>query len=385
MENQKYYEIDERMAENAKRANSFFSYEKNSATNSYINSVNSFNDNIDELIKKYPENYKKNKERIDYYKTNYAKKLATALNKKNKIDASVPSIMITGPANFPIKRKEKQNNARDSWYRQYGNLLDRENYIYNKIKGILSNNTIYSNESDAVIKLKQKLCKLEKEQQLMKEQNAYYRKNKSMKGYAGVTDARAEALDAAIKKSLSKKPNASYLLTNNLANINQVKTRINDLEKLKNNETSYKKVSGINVVENKELMRIQLLFDGKPDEKTRELLKRNGFKWSPTNSAWQRQLTSNSQRVTKNVLDKLGESQHKSDSIKSFKDLENKKIKTSVKKKTAKTSAVLTPFELEQIENDESSGSVFRPYFKSKSGKIVRAKDYGLKAFKFRD
>ena len=35
------------------------------------------------------------------------------------------------------------------------------------------------------------------------------------------------------------------------------------------------------------------LFEEKPDEKTREALKENGFRWSPKAGAWQRQLNDN--------------------------------------------------------------------------------------------
>jgi len=384
MENKKYYEIDENLAEASKRANSFSDYQINSATNSYKSAVDSFNASIEKLKKTNPENYKSDKDRIDYLQSSYARKLATAINTRNRIDASVPSVMITGAGNFPVKRKEKQNNARDNWYKQYGNLFGDENYMYNKIEGIITNKAIYANENNAVGKLKQKLCRLEEAQQKMKLQNAYYRKNKSMKGYTGLSNAQAEALDTAINKTYYKKPHASFELSNNLASINQVKTRISNLGKAKNSERSYKKVSGINVVENKDLMRIQLFFDSKPDENTRDLLKKNGFKWSPTQSAWQRQITSNGQRATNKILNELGESQHKPESVKSFKDLESKKNKTRAKKKTAKI-AVLTPFELGQIDSIEDLESVYRPYFKTKSGKVIYAKNYGLKAFKFRD
>lgn len=47
------------------------------------------------------------------------------------------------------------------------------------------------------------------------------------------------------------------------------------------------------MVENAELMRLQLVFDGKPSDEVREALKHWGFRWSPKNGAWQRQLTGN--------------------------------------------------------------------------------------------
>ncbi len=46
-------------------------------------------------------------------------------------------------------------------------------------------------------------------------------------------------------------------------------------------------------VQNPEAMRVQFIFDGKPDDATRTALKRAAFKWSPKNGAWQRQLTNN--------------------------------------------------------------------------------------------
>ena len=54
-------------------------------------------------------------------------------------------------------------------------------------------------------------------------------------------------------------------------------------------------------------MRIRLIFDDKPDDKTRELLKSSGFKWSPKNNAWQRQNTTNGIYATERVLKTIKE------------------------------------------------------------------------------
>ena len=50
---------------------------------------------------------------------------------------------------------------------------------------------------------------------------------------------------------------------------------------------------GGKVEANTEANRLQIFFEDKPDEATREALKSNGFRWSPKAGAWQRQLTSN--------------------------------------------------------------------------------------------
>ena len=54
-------------------------------------------------------------------------------------------------------------------------------------------------------------------------------------------------------------------------------------------------------------MRYQIIFDGKPDAEIRTLLKSNGFKWAPSQGAWQRQITSNGKWALKKVVEKLKE------------------------------------------------------------------------------
>lgn len=61
------------------------------------------------------------------------------------------------------------------------------------------------------------------------------------------------------------------------------------------------------VIENKEIMRLQLVFNEKPDADTRLILKRNGFRWSPKNGSWQRQLTQNAKDALKSVIEELEE------------------------------------------------------------------------------
>ncbi len=56
------------------------------------------------------------------------------------------------------------------------------------------------------------------------------------------------------------------------------------------------------VVYNYEENRIQILFNGMPDSNMRTNLKREAFKWSPRNQAWQRQLTFNAVCATERVL-----------------------------------------------------------------------------------
>ena len=47
------------------------------------------------------------------------------------------------------------------------------------------------------------------------------------------------------------------------------------------------------VVGNREENRIQFIFDGKPSEEIRRILKSNGFRWALSQEAWQRKMSGN--------------------------------------------------------------------------------------------
>ena len=80
-------------------------------------------------------------------------------------------------------------------------------------------------------------------------------------------------------------------LSNNNANIRRVQQRIDDL-KNRGDFVGWAFPGGtaeINEGEN----RLQLFFDEKPTDEQRQELKYNGFKWAPSQGAWQRQLNRN--------------------------------------------------------------------------------------------
>ena len=300
------YEINEQLAKEAKNSYSFTDYVSGSQTNEYNIYLKRFETAVEELKQRYPDNYEKYKEDVEYWSNRYSQKLAQAINRHNKITAYCPSIMITGGANFPTRKKEKQNSMEEKFWSECGELFDTKNRYYDKIDTILSNKVIYSNDELAIEKLKEKLEGLKEYQEYMKSANAYFKKNGTMVGYADLTDEEALKFDASILKySYDRKAYETYQLQNNLGAIKQTTERIEQLEKMKSSATEYEKIDGIDIVENKQLMRIQILFDGKPDEQTRQVLKNNGFKWAPNEKAWQRQLTTNGIRATKQVIANL--------------------------------------------------------------------------------
>ena len=118
-------------------------------------------------------------EKIDHLLDTYARKLAENMNQGFAIDARVPSIMIAGPANFPVRQKEKQNRARDGNMEEWRHIQGLLDKIRSTGMGGIS-----ADDPAAVEKLQKKLDSLERSQLIMKEVNAYYRKHGTLDGCA---------------------------------------------------------------------------------------------------------------------------------------------------------------------------------------------------------
>ena len=142
-------------------------------------------------------------------------------------------------------------------------LQDKAEYYKEKAESTLNNNAISSDNPDAIKKLKAKLELLEQQRTKIKEYNKEARKQ-------------------------GKEQEASYILSNLGQNILSIKKRITRLQETAKLNIEDKVINGITIKVNKEENRVQLLFPDIPSQETRTELKQRGFRWSPTNQAWQR-------------------------------------------------------------------------------------------------
>jgi hypothetical protein len=288
----KYYTINEEAAANAKAMYSWFEYKHGTKTAEYKSEV----DEAYSYAEALPEEVR---EKGLYMADKYAQRLADWYNKLFSIEMRCPSVMIAGGSNFPVRKKEKQVSALDKHYALYGELQAYKE----KIKKLANSaNIIKSSDSDAIDKLKAKIEEAQELQATMKAVNAYYRKHGTLTGYGD-----GEYDDFAVD-SMYGVPYPPYCLTNNNAKIRAAKQRIKELEEAKGSaqdEAVETNIEGLKVVENTEAMRIQLIFDDKPSEDVRDVLKSNGFRWSPRFSAWQRHLNSNGKYAVEKVLEIL--------------------------------------------------------------------------------
>lgn len=293
--------INENLARAAKDANSFSEYVEGSATGQY----NAQCARVRELAAERKANVPAERhEELDRLVERYCARLAEWTNRNNANEASCPSVMISGAGNFPARKKEKQNARRDTLMREWEQIQA----IFEKIESYgVGGFPILAGDADAIEKLKEKIAEAEAQQQMMKMRNAYYRKHKTMKGCEGISDKLAEQMDAVIPTTWYKVPHAGWELTNNLANIKRMKERVAALECEKNTEAKEWDTLGLDltIVENKEQMRLQVIFEGKPSAAVRGILKSAAFHWSPSQNAWQRQLTDNARYSLCKALEKI--------------------------------------------------------------------------------
>ncbi len=180
------------------------------------------------------------------------------------------SPMITGGANFPVKRNRKANESERKKSQAMFDFIE-------KIRNLNKPSIEYfvkSNDANVIEKLQAEL------------------------------DAAKE--NHAKLKALPANERNWYELPYSLNKIKRIEERLTSITELKSRTNKEKMFGDVKVVWNYEAMRLQLIFDGKPSSDIITKLKKAAFKWSPTNGAWQRQLTRNAEIAAGQVLNNAG-------------------------------------------------------------------------------
>jgi len=208
------------------------------------------------------------------------------------------STMITGASGFPAARMNKQNdrvtNRLNEWINITAKILRRmERRIWPSKTGIRSG------DSDAVQQLEAKIATLTARRDWMKTVNKNIRANAKKNAEDRVTalvalleskhaNPRAYAIELLRPDAIGRIGFADFELTNIGATIRTAEKRLETLRKAKTTEPlRIDGNNGITLEHNPAEHRVRLFFPGKPDATTRENLKRNGFRWTPSLGAWQ--------------------------------------------------------------------------------------------------
>ena len=150
------------------------------------------------------------------------------------------------------------------------------------------NRAIFSDDPQASEKIQDKIKRLQERQELMKKANRLVRK--------GDRDGLAElgfsetVINGLFEPDFCGRVGfADYMLKNNGANIRRLKKRLASLEQVPTENTE-REQDGYTIRENADEYRVQLIFPGKPPAEVRKRLKAHGFRWAPSQGAWQRHL-----------------------------------------------------------------------------------------------
>ena len=376
----------EQNARRAKEVSSFSDYKTGSATAEY----NGYCKNADEVAQKAKDRLTRHSapaerfEKVDYLLGLYKSKKLAWMNDVYANWARVPSVMIAGPANFPVRAKKKQVARDDALMRM------NPDYILDEIRGIGRNaGTIYSDEGNAVERIKAKIAALEAappdrwgynktEIRRLKERLLQLAPDEMKAGKQITINGQPATFESIVNVFNSFKPQRSryspeenrfylsipFIISDGTRNYKcfvSCETNENgtEISTHGNADNGYKTIwkpldderkfnlmigqmsgSGnksvicsilkdlapakeakpealetdsdtadtvtINgetakIIRNKDEMRLQLVFDGKPAEKTREILKSNGFRWAPSQTAWQRLLNDNAEYALKRI------------------------------------------------------------------------------------
>jgi hypothetical protein len=207
----------------------------------------------------------------------------------------------------------------DTFARGYARL-ERADRMRQRAESAANNRAISSDDPAAILKLEVKIAEAERNHELMKAANAVIRQAlKLQRTFAEQVIFAAEKLNISVRDAealmrpdfMGRVGVPAYELSNNNANIRRMKQRLEDLkrqaakaaEQAAQPDQGNEVVAGVEIERDAVENRLRLHFPGKPDSATIADLKARGFRWSPSNMAWQRQLNNGAEWAAQCVLE----------------------------------------------------------------------------------
>lgn len=272
---------------------------------------------FEDAARQHPDRKDRAADMLKDYKSGYLKRLNDYLSSH----AGCASWFIVGPARFPARRQEKRRAAADKRADELHDFATRR--LARMVR--LITRPPRMNAQERADDLRRRIEQAEAEQSRMKEANKIIRDAKlaeKLKNFGlTVTDAlvtlgipEAEAVAIQNPKQFGGMGYQHFRLTNNGAEIRRLKKRL-EVEQAKAAQAATKTAPAreydtptegrVSYEEHPDDNRVRLIFEGKPADATRATLKAHGFRWSPTNSAWQRFLTGDGIYAAQQVLKAL--------------------------------------------------------------------------------
>lgn len=243
----------------------------------------------------------------DYYIEKFRQKVADLIAKNSRI----ASWAVTGPAKFNNRRNEKANNA----YYNAVNAFEewRKKFIAGAKRREENAKPAEQKMAEQWEAVKHEIMETAATLKAIDEQHAPYTRSLFVSGLWGkmeriankgnveiirkATDLIAE-LNEKMTKPIFTKRHLFWTL------IDKAQAKCAKIEEISNSESATLSFEGYDIVRNFAEDRLQIIFADVPDSDMRNNLKHNGFRWSPRNKAWQRQLTTNAEYACAQVFGK---------------------------------------------------------------------------------
>ena len=244
------------------------------------------------------ENLDQLDDKLEAYREQYTKKL----NDYFAAHSGIVSQFIVGPSGWTTSQINSQRRKNETADRRLSDLNGFSEARLNKLRRMfdpkrIANAPISADNPNAITLLQVKIDKAVRFQDGMKQANRICKGKKTTDTEKITTLMTALEISEATAKKILAPDFAgrigfpSYALTNNNANIKRMRSRIKELQAAATQVSTETQIGDITYRENTEANRVQFLFPGKPNPRTRTLLKARGFRWAPSIKAWQRQLT----------------------------------------------------------------------------------------------
>ena len=212
------------------------------------------------------------------------------------------SVLVTGAGNFNQRKHRKANDAERAAYERLQAWKEKTIKRLNRKERLTG--------MAEVERLRAILEAAEETHEKMKQVNQICRRKctdeeqvDAIVAECGIKEEQAkELVYPDPDRGTYRKGFASYQLSLNLAKIKDLKAKIARHEAMAEKEDKVLEFEGYDVELDYQEERLRIRHHEKPDAQTIQELKGNGFKWSPKNKAWQRQLTSNAVYAARRVL-----------------------------------------------------------------------------------
>jgi Domain of unknown function (DUF3560) len=190
--------------------------------------------------------------------------------------------------NYSVSQEREGFKRIDAYLRRADRSKQKAEYFARPIRAAAENQPIYSDDPKALEKLTDKLARLKKRHNLMRNANHLVRRE-NQEGLAELGFSEAQIQKLLTPDLAGRLGFPDYVIAKNSANIRRIKQRLRTLQKSRTEEVGETVTgNGVRIVDNVKANCLQLFFPTCPSREIRAELKSNGFRRAKTVGVWRR-------------------------------------------------------------------------------------------------